>query len=180
MSLSSSDGRVRINQFTDVRGSTVIRGAFVRSPRISPANKARSVDFVRVTTALRLRSDADDTETFARSLRPSLRFLAQQRRTPDSSARAPGRHCPSLRASGRIDGVARDQEVTGMRERSLPLAGVLPEVRWGGGDAASDLEYQISFASNCSIVRRSNQTGVDTRQVVIFCSLGDRVTNLLA
>lgn len=179
MSLFARRAGVRINQFTDVRGFHRNSRGIRAKVKNGPKDKARSTDSVRVTTALRLRSDTDNAETFAQSLHPSLRFLARQRQAADSSTRAAGRHCPSLRASGRIDGVAPVQEVTDMRERSLPRAGVLPDVRWGGGDATSDLEYQFSFATNCSIVRRSNQTGVGTRQVVIFCSLGDRVTNLL-
>ena len=129
LSLCTREGGVRINQFIGVRGSTVIRAAFVRSPRNGPGNKARSAEFVRVTTALRLRSDADDTESFAQSLRPSSSFLARRRR-----ARFANRSgilvlvLPFHARPGSLDGVVHIQEAAAMRERSRPLAGTLPVV----------------------------------------------------
>ena len=74
--------------------------------------------------------------------------------------------------------MARVVEIAVGRGRSRHRAGALPAVRRGGGDGASNLEYLVSFITNSSIVWRENQAGADTRQAAIFCSLGDRVTNL--
>ena len=69
--------------------------------------------------------------------------------TPDSATRPTCRNCPSLRASGRIDGVARIQEVAAMRERSRPWAGTLSEIRQGG--ATPPVILNIKFLSQLTV-----------------------------
>ncbi len=58
-------------------------------------------------------------------------------------------YCPSLRTSGRIDGVARIQEVAAMRERSRPWAGTLSEIRQGG--ATPPVILNIKFLSQLTV-----------------------------
>lgn len=150
MSLGSRESGVRTNQFTDVRGfHRNSRGTSGPPENIAPSNGDGSKS-VRVTTALRLCSDADYTEMFAQSLRPSSRFLAREAGPIRQPLRHPGTGFTLLCAPQIPDGAVRIQEVAAIRERSRLLAGALPVVPQGGAD---------------------------TRQMVIF-SLGDRVTNL--
>ena len=98
-SVDGSGSLIRKNQFTGVRRfqrhHRNSHGTSAPPKNIAPS-KACEPEFVRVTTALRLRSDADDAESFAQRLRPSSNSWHGKGR-PDSPTGATFWCCSSPR-----------------------------------------------------------------------------------